>query len=106
MRPNNIFAAIPETLPEELFETLLLKPNLRIERIVSKGHTTPETVWYDQAWDEWVLLLQGGATLWFENNRQINLITGDYYLIPAHAKHRVSHTTSDPETIWLALHLH
>jgi cupin 2 domain-containing protein len=36
--PNNIFAEIPEKLPEELFESILKQDNIVIERIVSKGH--------------------------------------------------------------------
>jgi cupin 2 domain-containing protein len=102
---NNIFSAIPQALSAELFETLLQRPGVHIERIVSKGHTTPEGTWYDQAWDEWVLLLQGGATLLFKDGNPIDLKPGDYCLIPAHAQHRVSQTVHEPATIWLAVHL-
>ena len=72
MKPvaTHIFADIPEQLPEELFECILKQDNVVIERIVSKGHVTPTGQWYDQNRDEWVLLLQGQATLLFEKNRQ------------------------------------
>lgn len=101
---GNIFANIPRVLPEELFETLFQKPGVKIERIVSKGHVTPEDEWYDQAWDEWVILLQGSATIKFENTTPVNLTPGDYCIIPAHTRHCVTRTESEPETIWLAVH--
>lgn len=102
---KNIFSNIPADLPEELFETLFQKSGITVERIISKGHHTPEHEWYDQAWDEWILLLQGQATLLIENNQRILLKPGDYLLIPAHARHQVSSTDSNIETIWLAIHL-
>jgi cupin 2 domain-containing protein len=103
---NNIFANIPCELPEERFETLFQKPGVRIERIISKGHATPELEWYDQDWDEWVILLQGSATLVFENGLSYALKPGDYGLIAAHSRHRVSRTDADSESIWLAVHCH
>ena len=108
MKPvaTHIFADIPEQLPEELFECILKQDNIVIERIVSKGHVTPTGQWYDQNRDEWVLLLQGQATLLFEKNRQfISMNAGDYLLIPAHTRHRVEWTLADFSTIWLAVHL-
>lgn len=103
----NIFTAIPHTLPEELFECILKKNGLTIERIVSTGHRTPVGQWYDQSWDEWVMLLQGQATLHYENNREfITLAAGDYLLIPAHTRHRVEWTPPDVDTVWLAIHLY
>ena len=108
MKPvaTHIFADIPEQLPEELFECILKRENIVIERIVSKGHVTPVGQWYDQIGDEWVILLQGQATLLFEiNQRFINLNPGDYLLIPAHTKHRVEWTLPDFNTVWLAIHL-
>lgn len=101
----NIFAKIPEQFTEELFETLFTNPALTIERIVSKGHFTPETNWYDQAWDEWVLVLQGEAILVFEDDTHHQLTSGDYLFIPAHQRHRVSWTTPDKPTVWLAIHI-
>ena len=102
----DIFADIPEQLPQELFECILKQENVVIERIVSKGHVTPAGQWYDQARDEWVMLLQGQATLLFEKNRQsVSLNPGDYLLIPAHARHRVEWTPPEVNTIWLAVHL-
>jgi cupin 2 domain-containing protein len=102
----NIFENIPEQLPEELIECLFKRNNIKIERIISKGHITPKGQWYDQDEDEWVLLIQGQATLLYEKDRQtFHLNAGDYLLIPAHTRHRVEWTTPERETIWLAAHL-
>jgi cupin 2 domain-containing protein len=103
---NNIFAQIPEQLPEELFECILKQGNIVIERIVSNGHISPVGQWYDQARDEWVILLQGKATLLFEKDNNLTSLTpGDYLLIPAHTRHRVEWTQPDFDTVWLAIHL-
>lgn len=105
MEKHNLFQAIPEQLPQELFKTLLLRNGLRLERIVSRGHTTPSGEWYDQNQDEWVILLSGSATLLFENGEYQQLTPGDYLLIPAHCRHRVDSTDSLEQSVWLALHL-
>ena len=102
---KNIFAQIPEQIPEELFECILKQDNIVIERIVSNGHISPVGQWYDQARDEWVILLQGKATLLFEKDQiLISLAPGDYLLIPAHTRHRVEWSQPDFNTIWLAIH--
>jgi cupin 2 domain-containing protein len=102
---NNIFDDIPIELPQELFTNLLKQDKLQIERIVSKGHATPAGEWYDQAQDEWVLLLQGQAILAYEQH-STTLTAGDTVFIPAHTKHRVEWTKPDMHTIWLAIHLY
>jgi len=105
MAANNLFSAIPQELPNELFETLAASKNVTIERIVSRGHTTPEGEWYDQEWHEWVVLLQGEATLVFEDQAErVRLKVGDYILIKAHQKHRVSFTSSESDVVWLSVH--
>jgi cupin 2 domain-containing protein len=101
---ENIFNNIPAMIPEELFNNLLVRGNLKIERIVSQGHATPIGEWYDQDWDEWVLLLEGEAILAYEDGSAAILNPGDYVLIPAHVKHRVEWTQPDINTIWLAIH--
>lgn len=101
----NIFENIPAQLPEEVFECIFKRDNIQVERILSKGHVTPEGQWYDQDWDEWVMLLQGEAIIVFEPAQTFHLHTGDYLLIPAHTRHRVEWTPSDIHTIWLAAHL-
>lgn len=107
---GNLFANIPADLsssPKELFETLLQAPGkVKIERIVSHGHITPAAEWYDQTWDEWVLLVSGGATLVFDGDKPaIDLKPGDYLLLPAGLRHRVACTEPKVDTIWLAVHI-
>lgn len=102
---SSIFTGIPDQLPNELCQTLLAAPNLRIERIVSRGHFTEKDAWYDQAWDEWVLVLQGAARLSFKTAPALEMAAGDYALIPAHCLHRVEWTSPDQDTVWLAIHI-
>jgi cupin 2 domain-containing protein len=105
MMVSNLFAAIPDHLPLELFETLLQTPNLRVERIVSRGHATPPNQWYDQETSEWVLVLQGSAGLQIEGQADVlTLQPGDYAHLPAHMRHRVEWTDASRDTIWLAIH--
>ncbi|MDJ0743526.1 MAG: cupin domain-containing protein [Xenococcaceae cyanobacterium MO_167.B27] len=101
---TNIFD-LPSSLPnKELFESIVSTDNILIERIISTGQTTPPEEWYDQAKDEWVILLQGEAILSYADGSQIKLTAGDYLFIPAHQKHRVEYTSSEPPCIWLAVH--
>jgi cupin 2 domain-containing protein len=99
---SNLFTDIPTNLPQELFTTLLAASNVRIERIVSHGHTSPEGYWYDQDQHEWVLVLQGAARLSIEGEIK-ELKPGDSINIRAHQKHRVEWTTTEEPTIWLAV---
>lgn len=87
----------------ERFEDLLTRPGLRIERIVSSGQSTPSGEWMDQAWDEWVLLVAGRASLTLEGDASATLEPGDHLLIPAHRRHRVDWT--ETPTVWLAVHI-
>ena len=78
---------------------------LKLERIISEGQATPPGQWYDQDWDEWVVLLKGGAGIFFEGDEAIGILKpGDYIYIPAHQKHRVEWTDPQEKTIWLAIH--
>jgi len=100
---NNLFSDLPETLEDEQFVDLLQRPGLRIERILSKGHSSPETGWYDQEEHEWVLVLEGSGCLQFEDGRELTLNKGDHINIPAHCRHRVIWTDPQQITIWLAV---
>jgi cupin 2 domain-containing protein len=60
------FTDFPPNLPDEHFATLLDDANVRIERMVSHGHASPERLWYDQDQHEWVVVLKGAARLRFE----------------------------------------
>jgi cupin 2 domain-containing protein len=104
MKTGNIFESIPEDIDNEIAEILAQNKNIKIERIISKGHTSPATGWYDQETDEWVLVLKGAAIITFENGRELNLETGDHVNIPANTKHKVKWTDPDIETVWLAIH--
>ena len=89
--------------PEHV-ETLLTGKTFSLERIISRGHVTPPGQWYDQSLDEWVLLAAGRASIELEGKGLLHLRSGDYLLIPAGMRHRVTYTSSDPPCIWLALH--
>ena len=103
MTTNNLFVHLPRHLPDELFTKLLEDANVRIERIVSHGHASPEGFWYDQDQHEWVVVLKGGARLRFEDH-MVEMKPGDFVSIPAHKKHRVEWTTPDELTVWLGVH--
>ena len=100
----NIFDLPPELPTEECFEPLVSGDNVLIERIISTGQITPVGEWYNQDRDEWVILLQGDATLGYFDGSRIQLKAGDYVFIPARQKHRVEYTSSKPPCIWLAVH--
>jgi cupin 2 domain-containing protein len=77
---------------------------VKIERIVSHAAVSPEGFWYDQEQDEWVVVLEGEATLrLLEPDEIVELKKGDHLFIPRHRKHRVERTSS--RTIWLAVHV-
>jgi cupin 2 domain-containing protein len=102
---KNIFENIPERIPEEIFEAITSTPDVSIERIISKGHSSPKDFWYDQDRNEWVIVLKGFARIKFYKDEAIvDLRPGDYINIPAHCKHRVEWTDPDEATIWLAIH--
>jgi len=102
---KNLFADIPENLSDELSETLLQTSSFRIERIVSRGHCSPENFWYDQDENEWLILLKGSAVLRFEDQSEnITMNPGNYINIEKHRRHRVEWTDSEWETVWLAVH--
>ncbi|KAA9356451.1 cupin domain-containing protein [Larkinella humicola] len=104
MNMGNLFAAIPDSLPDELFEELMAEKGIKIERIVSKGQASPDGFWYDQPENEWVLVVRGAARLRIEGvDEPIELTAGTYINLPAHVKHRVDWTKEDEETIWLAI---
>lgn len=98
----NILDQIPETADQELFTTLLSARDIRIERIVSFGQTSPDGFWYDQPENEWVVLLEGSAQLRIED-RLIDLSPGDSLNIPSRTRHRVEKTSQTGRTIWLAV---
>jgi cupin 2 domain-containing protein len=103
MQPN-LFSPLPDASTGEVFTELLSHKGVRIERIVSLGQSTPQDVPYDQPHDEWVVLLSGAARLWVHGQGERALWPGDHLLIPAHHRHRVTWTSPDGPTVWLAVH--
>lgn len=102
---QNMFSHIPTQIPEEIVEQLVQHDSVKIERIVSRGHASPEDFWYDQETQEFVLLLSGSAQILYENEENsTTLHPGDWILIPAHVRHRVLSTDKNTDTVWLAIH--
>jgi cupin 2 domain-containing protein len=101
---RNLFAEIPEIVNQELVDELWRDRSVRIERIVSRGQSSPPDYWYDQAEHEWVVVLRGKAVLFIEGHpAKMMLGPGDTLYLPAHTKHRVDWTDPQQDTIWLAV---
>ena len=104
MKMGNIFADIPARLPKESFDSIVRRPGIQIERIVSKGQKSKLGFWYRQRRNEWVIVLKGRAKLRFEGEPELVVLkAGDYVLIPAGARHRVEWTLPKRETVWLTV---
>ena len=104
---KNIFKDIPFDLPEELIEKIAgnAEKDITIARIISRGQASPPGFWYDQEKDEFVIVLKGKAGLQFKDRDKIEeLSQGDYVEIPAHTLHRVEWTSTEEDTVWLAIH--
>ena len=99
---GNLFASLPAASDGERFDTLFANHVCRVERIVSFGHASPPGFWYEQAEDEWVVLLAGSAALAFEDGRVLDLRAGDWKSLPAGCRHRVESVSED--AVWLAVH--
>ena len=103
---GNLFAGIPGTLAAEQFTALLTTPNVRIERIVSRGHASPPDFWYDQpqarVGDRAGRI--GRHRVRRRSLRRARSRRGDHLHIPAHARHRVVWTDANEPTVWLAVH--
>jgi cupin 2 domain-containing protein len=104
---QNIFNTMKTpSINNELFTTLLQHKNIKIERIVSNSiqNSIENIKWYNQDHDEWILLLEGEATLGYNHpQKSITLYQGDSLFIPANQEHCVYKT--DTKTVWLAIHI-
>ncbi|MCH1929292.1 cupin [Shewanella sp. A25] len=125
---SNFFSELPSDLSEEVFEKIAGNGSVKIERIISNGQSTPAGQWYDQTQYEWVMLLKGEATLEFELSQcahaegasskdatcedaigesemqhLVQLKPGDHLTIAPHQRHRVASTSTEGETLWLAV---
>ena len=85
---------------DETFSTLLEHKNIKINRIVSSNEL--EDKLYTQEEDEWLVLLEGEATLLL-NEEEKKLKKGDTLFIPAKTPHRVLYTQAG--TLWLTVHI-
>jgi len=95
----NIFNyTTPKT--NETFTTLLEHKNIKINRIVSSSEVVP--VEYVQEEDEWIVLLEGEATLLIKNEEKL-LTRGETLFIPAKVPHTVLKISSG--TIWITVHI-
>ena len=103
---GSLYSGLPDGLqPTEMIETLAKGRGLHIERIVSTGQTTPQGEWQDQGRSEWVAVLRGSARLLIEGEaKERCLAAGDWLLLPAHCRHRVTWTSELEPTVWLAAH--
>ena len=105
MKIRSLFDDVPARLANELFSPLLETEHFRLVRIVSTGQATPDSEWYDQDENEWIMILQGWARILFADGEgSKRLGPGEYLRIPAHVRHRVEETDPDQTTIWLALY--
>jgi len=84
----------------ETFTTLLEHKNIKINSIVSSDII--EAVEYVQAEDEWLVLIEGEATLLI-NNKEKTLYKGDTLFIPAKVPHTILKTQDG--TVWLTVHI-
>ena len=100
----NLLFPLPDASAAECVDTLLSRPDLRIERIVSFGQASPPGFWYDQAEGEFVLLLVGSARLRFADEAKARALgPGDWIDIAPHRRHRVDWTDPATATVWLAV---
>ncbi len=98
----NIFENIVVDKNKEQFFELLKHDNIRVEKIVSNGQTTPSLDWYNQDENEFVLLLEGHAIIEFED-KEVEIHKGDYLIIEKYIRHRVKYTSTNESTVWLAI---
>ena len=102
---QNLFRDVATKLPAEAVEVLASSPHVRVERIVSHGHSSPDGFWYDQECNEFVVLLTGAARLRFEDeDAPVEMRPGDWLTIPARRRHRVEWTDPATPGVWLAVH--
>lgn len=84
----------------ETFTSLLEHKNIKINRIVSSDKLDEKI--YVQEEDEWLVLIEGEATLLVED-QEVKLTKGDTLFIPSKRPHRILHTRNG--TLWLTLHI-
>ena len=101
---NNIFKDLSGNIEKEIIQVLCEHSNIKIERIVSTGQSSPQGFWYDQNNHEWIIVLKGTGAVEFHKGKTVELSEGDYINIPKNVKHRVAWTMPEKPTIWLAIY--
>ena len=94
---DNLYSYVRPSAGNETVDKLLQHDGVKVERIVSNRAATG---WYDQEEDEWVVLLEGSATLQIESET-VALARGDSLLLKAHVRHRVVSTSEN--ALWLTV---
>ena len=94
---KNLFDYVRPEKGGETVDILLKQGGVRIERIVSN---LAATGWYEQEENEWVILLEGTATLQI-GDETAELVRGDTLLLKARERHRVVSTSDD--ALWLTV---
>ena len=84
----------------ETFTTLLEHKNIKINSIVSSSDVKP--VEYIQEEDEWLVLLEGEATLLVKDEEK-TVTKGETLFIPSKVPHKVLKTNDG--TVWLTVHI-
>ena len=108
MQRDNFFELVQKLRQEhagdvnEMVATLTEAAGGRVELIVSSGHNSPKDFEYDQAEDEWVMILQGNAILKMDDELY-ELGVGDSLFLPKRTKHSVAFTSTNPVCLWLAV---
>lgn len=107
---GNILAALPERGSTEDILKLLERGPVKIERVVSQGHTSPPGFFHEQASHEWRFVVQGEVKLEIDDPdggvEVVELSTGDWVDLPAYRRYRIVETSTDPEAVWLAVHFY
>jgi len=91
-------AAAPDSGEE--VRRLLELDGVVVEQILSG--TLEEAVDYRQEHEEWVVLLEGRATL-VVDGEDVELTAGDWLFLPARVEHRL--VSTEPGSSWLAVHI-
>jgi len=101
---HNIYKKLPSAKGNEIFDKIIQKSGVKIERITSFGQATPTGKWLKSKRNEWVILLKGEAKLQFRLSKNvIEMKPGDYMFIPAGTMHRVEWTTPKGKSVWVAV---
>lgn len=101
---KNIFKDLPSATMEEVFETIVDKKGVRIERITSLGQATPKGEWLKDKKNEWVILIKGKAKLTFRDTKKVvTMNPGDHLFIASGVSHRVDWTSPKEKSVWVAV---